>query len=134
MGFVLILILDAFSQSARAQFLGTAAWDRKTTIKINAPWQVPGKILPPGTYVLRLLKSGHGGGATRTVVQVFSQDEKKVLATALGLTAYRTTSADESIFRFYEAERGTPEKLHTWFYPSFASGIEFVYSEQHGAD
>ena len=47
MGFVLILILDAFSQSARAQFLGTAAWDRKTTIKINAPWQVPGKILPP---------------------------------------------------------------------------------------
>ena len=134
MGFVLVLILGAFSQSARAQFLDIAAWDRKTTITMNTAWQVPGTTLPPGTYVLRLLNSGQGGGATRNVAQVFSQDKKKLLATALGLTAYRTNTADESVFHFYEAERGAPEKLHTWFYPSFGSGIEFVYPERGQAN
>jgi hypothetical protein len=130
MGFVLVLILGAFSESARAQSLGTAAWDRKTTITINTAWEVPGTTLAPGTYVLRLLDLGEGGGATRTVVQVFSQDEKKILATVLGLTAYRTNTADDSVFHFYEAEQGTPGRLHTWFYPSFDSGIEFVYPKR----
>jgi len=134
-GFAFVLILGAFSQSASAQFLGTPAWDRKTTMTINTPWQVPGKTLPSGTYVLRLLNSGQGGDSTRTVVQVFSQDEKEVLATALGLTAYRTDSADRTIFDFYEAANGVPKRLHTWFYPSFVSGIEFVYPpEQSGAN
>ena len=135
MGFAFVLILGALSQNATAQFLSTAAWDRKTTITINTPWQVPGKTLPSGTYVLRLLNSGQGGGATRTVVQIFSQDEKEVLATALGLTAYRTNSDDNTVFSFYEAANGSPERLHTWFYPSFGSGIEFVYPPvQHRAD
>ena len=134
-GFAFVLMLGAFSQSASAQFLSTAAWDRKTTITINSPWEVPGKTLPSGTYVIRLLNLGQGGGSTRTVVQIFSQDEKEVLATALGLTAYRTNSEDPTIFRFYEAANGAPERLHTWFYPSFGSGIEFVYPpEQHGAN
>ena len=134
-GFAFVLILGAFSQSATAQFLSTAAWDRKTTITINTPWQVPGKTLFSGTYVLRLLNLGQGGGSTRTVVQIFSQDEKEVLATALGLTAYRTNSEDPTIFHFYEAADGAPERLHTWFYPSLGSGIEFVYPpEQQGAN
>ena len=134
MGFAIVLILGAFEQSARAQFLDTAAWDRKTTITINKAWQVSDKTLPPGTYVLRLLNSGQGGSATRTVVEVFSQDEKKVVATALGLTAYRTDTGDKSIFHFYETGQGSPEKLHTWFYPSFGSGIEFVYPKQAGGN
>ena len=134
-GFAFVLILGAFSQSASAQFLSTAAWDRKTTITTNSPWEVPGKTLPSGTYVVRLLNAGQGGSSTRTVVQIFSQDEKEVLATALGLTAYRTNTEDSTIFRFYETANGAPERLHTWFYPSFGSGIEFVYQpEQHGAN
>ena len=126
--FVLVLF-GVFSQSANAQFLGIAAWDRKTTVSINKSWEVPGATLPAGTYVFRMLNAGPGGSATRNVVLVFRQDEKKVVAIAMGLTAYRT-NIDQPILHFYEVAGGAPERLHTWFYTSFSSGIEFVYPEK----
>jgi len=132
-GFVLALILGVFSQTASAQFLNTPAWDRKTTMTINTAWELPGATLPAGTYVFRLLNAGPGGSATRTVLLVFSKDEMEVLAIAMGLTAYRTNT-DAPIFHFYEVARGAPERLHTWYYPTFGSGIEFVYPDRAGAN
>ena len=133
MAFALVLSLGTFSQSARAQFLGTSAWDRKTTMTINAAWEVPGKTFAPGTYVFRLLNLGAGGGATRNIVQIFNRDETELLATVRGLTSYRMNS-DGPIFHFHEVASGAPEKLHTWFYPSFVSGIEFAYAGEAGAN
>lgn len=125
--FVLGLMLFAASPSANAQFLGQAGWDRKTTITINKTWEVPGATLPAGTYVLRLLNLGQGGGATRTVVVIFNKDETEVLATVLGLTAYRVTDTEGVALHFYEASGSDPKPLHTWFYPG-GNGIEFVYA------
>ena len=125
--FVFALTLIVTAPSASAQFLGQAAWDRKTTVSINVAWEVPGVThLPPGTYVLRLVNLGQGGGATRTVVQIFNRDETELLATALALTAYRVTDTEKTAFHFYETSVGDPKRLHTWFYPG-SNGLEFVY-------
>ena len=32
-------------------------WDKKTIFTFNAPVEVPGKVLTPGTYVFKLLNS-----------------------------------------------------------------------------
>lgn len=133
MAFALVLSLGTIEQTARAQFLGTSAWDRKTTMTINVAWEVPGKTFGPGTYIFRLLNVGTGVGATRNVVQIFNRDETELLATVLGLTSYRMNS-DGPIFHFYEVASGAPEKLHTWFYSSFVSGIEFAYAGKVGAN
>ena len=127
LAFTLVLSLGAFSQSASAQLLNVSAWERKTTMTINTAWEVPGKTFAPGTYVVRLLNLGAGGGATRNGVQIFNRGERELLATVLGLTSYRMNS-DGPIFHFREVASGAPEKLHTWFYPSFGSGIEFAYA------
>lgn len=42
----------AFATKAAAQ-----TWDRKTYVTFNQPVEVPGKVLPPGTYVFKLLNS-----------------------------------------------------------------------------
>ncbi len=31
-------------------------WDRQTTITVNKSIEVPGAVLPPGTYVFKLVK------------------------------------------------------------------------------
>ncbi len=127
--FVLALVVGAFAPNASAQFQNTTGWDRKTNMTINAAWKMPGITLPAGTYVFRLLSLGQGGGATRSVVLIFNADETKVLATILGLTAYRTGSKDELVFHFGEANKGEPEPLLHWFSPGSSSGLEFVYSK-----
>ena len=125
--FVFALMFVVTAPSASAQFLGQAAWERKTTISINVAWEVPGVThLPPGTYVLRLLNLGQGGGATRTVVQIFNKDETDLLATVLALTAYRATDTEKTTVHFFETNVGDPKPLHTWFYPG-SNGLEFVY-------
>ena len=73
--FVLVLMLGAFSTKATSQT--TQAWDRRTMITVDVPWQVPGTSLPAGTYVIRLMDFK----GTRTVVQIFNKDETQLFAT-----------------------------------------------------
>lgn len=120
--FALVLTLGVLSVSAKADTL--SAWDQRTRITVNVPWQVPGTTLPAGTYVIRLadLKG------TRTVVQIFDKDEMKLLATVIAASAYRPRFPlpQPPMFHFNEAKEGAPAPLHTWYYPG-QTGIEFLY-------
>jgi hypothetical protein len=123
MAVVLAAIFSTFSPSARADYiLGSEL--HKTRITVNVPWQVPGTTLAAGTYVIRLVETN---GSPRTVVQIFNKDETRLLATVIAAPAYRPDRTVEPVFRFSEAEPGSPEPLHTWFYRQSRQGIEFLY-------
>src|SRR5712671_7615342 len=59
--------------------------DRKTIVTFSAPVEVPGKALPAGTYVFKLLDST----SNRNIVQIYDKDEKQLLATILAIPDYR---------------------------------------------
>ena len=68
----LAVVYALFSSTAQAQLL-----DKKVNITINQPMEIPGYpaiVLPPGTYVLKMLNSP----GAREVVQFFNADETKL--------------------------------------------------------
>ena len=99
--------------------------DRKTIVTVNAPIQVPGKVLPAGTYVFKLLDSND-----LTLVAIFNDDESHLITTVQGISVVRTETPDKTILQLGERPSGQPEALKAWFYPGDNSGVEFVYSTQ----
>jgi len=103
-------------------------WNRKTVITFNGPVEVPGvgaQILPPGTYVFKILESS----SDRHIVQIFNQDETHVYTTILAIPNYRLKVTDKTVITFRERPAGEPEALRAWFYPGSESGEEFVYAK-----
>jgi hypothetical protein len=97
--------------------------DKKTIMTVNEPIQVPGKVLPAGTYVLKLLDSND-----RTLVAIYSADGRHLITTIQGIPDYRTETPSETILQVEERPDGGPEALKAWFYPGDNFGVEFVYS------
>jgi hypothetical protein len=103
-------------------------WNRKTVITFSGPVEVPGvgqHTLPAGTYVFKILDSQ----SDRHIVQIFNQDETKVLTTVLAIPNYRLKTTDKTTITFRERPAGQPEALRAWFYPGRSWGEEFVYAK-----
>jgi hypothetical protein len=97
--------------------------DKKTIVTFSAPVEVPGKALPAGTYVFKLLDSS----SNRNIVQIFDKDEKQLLATILAIPDYRLKPTDKPVIKFEERPSGTPEAIKAFFYPGDEYGLQFVY-------
>lgn len=120
--FVALLAAGAacFAPAARAD-----QWDKLTVMTFNEPVEIPGKVLPAGTYVFKLADSE----SDRNIVQIFTEDQQHLLATILAVPAYRPEPADKTLVTFEERPSGTPEAVHKWFYPGENYGVEFVYKK-----
>jgi hypothetical protein len=104
-------------------------WDKKTTLTFNEPVQVPGTTLSAGTYVFKLADS-----SDRTIVQIWNEDETRLITTILAVADYRTNTPDKTIVSFDERPTGQPEALKAWFYPGDNSGVEFIYPKQRATE
>ena len=98
-------------------------WDKKTILTFSAPVEVPGHVLPAGTYVFKLLDSQ----ADRHIVQIYNKDENNLIATVLAVPDERLEPRGKTIISFDERPSGSPEALRAWFYPGNTVGQEFVY-------
>jgi hypothetical protein len=100
--------------------------DKKTVFTFSAPVEIPGKVLPAGTYVFKLLDST----SNRDIVQVWDKDEQHLIATMLALPDYRMTPPDRPIVKFDERASNEPEAIKAWFYPGEQYGWQFVYPNE----
>jgi hypothetical protein len=116
----LILLGTFFVPKGRADLS-----DRKTIVTFGQPIQVPGKVLPAGTYVFKLLHS-----SDPTLVSIFNADETQFITTVRGISDFRVQTPDKTILQFEDRSSGEPEALKVWFYPGDNSGVEFVYPTQ----
>ena len=98
-------------------------WSKKTTLAINEAIQVPNKVLPAGTYVIKLLDSP----SDRHIVQIFNADETQLQTTILAIPNYRIRPTGKTVFTFWETPPGQPKALRAWFYPGDNFGQEFAY-------
>ncbi len=99
--------------------------DRKTIVTFNTPVEIPGKALPAGTYVFKLLDDT----GTRDIVQVFDKDEKQLLATILAIPDYRDTPPDKPIVNFEERRSDAPPAVKALYFPGDTYGLQFVYPQ-----
>jgi len=100
-------------------------WDLTTKLTFSEPIQIPGKVLPAGTYLFKLADTND-----RHTVQVFSSDRTVLYATLIANPTLRREATGESVVIFAEQGDGRPEALLKWFYPGETTGNEFVYSKQ----
>lgn len=98
-------------------------WDQKTVVNFNEPVEIPGQVLPAGTYVFKLAESQ----SDRNIVQVFSEDERHLYGTFLTIPDERLRPASKTIITFDERPSGSPEAVRSWFYPGDEYGHDFVY-------
>jgi len=98
-------------------------WNKKTVVTFSQAVEVPGKILPAGTYTFQLLDSL----SDRHIVQIFNADGSQILATILAINNYRLQPTGETVMKFSERPTDSPDALRAWFYPGDNFGQEFVY-------
>src|SRR5438067_11714007 len=92
-------------------------------IKPNEPVQVPGKVLPAGTYVFRL----HDSTSNRHIVQIYNEDHTQLITTVMAIPNYRLQPTGKTVLTYDERPADQPMALAAWFYPGDNSGQEFAY-------
>ena len=122
--------LAAISLAASLSVVRADTWDKKTTVSFSQPVEVPGAILEPGRYVMKLVDSQ----SDRHVVQFTNERQNHVFATTIAVPAYRTQVTGRTVITFYEAAAGQPEPIRNWYYPGDNFGQEFVYPKEHLRD
>jgi hypothetical protein len=98
--------------------------DQATKITFSQPIQVPGQILPAGTYLFKLAGDG------LDIVQIFSWDRTHLYATLSTIPTENPQETGDTTVALAEQGAGKPDLLLKWFYPGNETGHEFVYSNQ----
>jgi len=115
----LVLLGTTFLPGLRAN-----EWNQKTIFTFSGPVEIPGRVLPAGTYVFTLMDSL----SDRDIVQVWQgKNQSKLLATILAIPDQRMKPTSKPVITFEERTAGAPEAVQAWFYPGRAIGEEFVY-------
>jgi hypothetical protein len=112
---------------ALSLFLGLVAHadesDQTTVISFSKPVEIPGRLLPAGTYVFKLLDSD----SDLHIVQVFNADRTFLYATLQTIATDRATPTAHTAIALAQQGSGQPDALLKWFYPERTTGNEFVY-------
>ncbi len=104
---------------ARAQ-----TFEKSSTLTVTEPLQVPGKVLEPGTYVVKEVDTQ----SDRNVIQFMNADETKVVALAIATPHVGSTAPKGSEFVYFDNRNGQgQEVLRSWFPPDDRFGQDFVY-------
>ena len=100
--------------------------NQETKVTFSQPVQIPGRVLPAGTYVFVLPDEIND----HFQVRVFNADHTMLIATLLTASAERYRPTENTVFGFAERGSSQPEAIVTWFYPGETSGHEFLYPKQ----
>jgi hypothetical protein len=118
----LLLALTIILPAARA-----TEYDQASQLTFSQPVQIPGRVLPAGTYWFVLADTSI---ANRNIIHIFNSDRSTLYATVSTISAQRSQPFDHTALTFAERDSMQPSALVTWFYPGRKIGHEFVYPTQ----
>jgi plasmid maintenance system antidote protein VapI len=104
-------------------------YDKKTIITLDQPTEVPGIILEPGTYVIKLLNSS----SNRHIAEIMNERMDHLYALTFTAAAERIEPKGKTVVTFYEGTSGRPKALRKWFWPGDTVGQEFLYPKNQAA-
>jgi len=104
-------------------------YDKKTVVTIDQRTEVPGIVLEPGTYVIKLLNSS----SNRHIAEIMNERMDHLYALTFTVAAEKVTRTGKTVLTFYEGSNGRPPALRKWFWPGDTIGQEFVYPKDQAA-
>jgi len=109
--------------------LGTSAkaddWNKKTVVTFDQDVTIPDRVLPPGTYIFKLLNSA----SSRYIVQIWDQDEMHLITTLMTVGDSYPNPDGRSYFVLdtSQTEEGVPPAVLSWFFAGSDDGRAFIY-------
>jgi hypothetical protein len=100
--------------------------DEKMELSFSQPVEIPGHVLPAGTYQFVLI----GDLPNRDEMGVYSADGETLYATVSTIPAERLKPDDRVTVTFAKREPSNPEAVLKVFYPGSLTGHEFLYPKQ----
>jgi hypothetical protein len=123
---IFLLVLLGLSLTVWPSATNADEWNRFTVAVFNHAVEIPGKVLPAGTYVFKLADiSGE-----RNVIQIWNAEQTALVATVMGLPEYLDKAPDTDLFIFEEQGTGLPPLLKLWFQSRNPSGERFIYPKK----
>lgn len=116
-------LLLALSLSTRAK---ADDWDKKTIVTFDQDVEIPGQVLPAGTYVFKLFRSS----SDRFTVQVWDGSEFQLLATLITIGDSYPNPSGKAYFVLDTSgtDEGYPPAVVSWFFAGCDEGRDFIYS------
>ena len=122
----LAVIGVALLVSASASLTAKTIAGNEATVTFDHPVEVPGKVLPAGTYVFKTSDNDK-------LVQVFSANYKEVFATFYAIPAYRSAMHnDDSFVQLNKTPAGTLQEIEELFVAGHLTGYQFIYPANAG--
>jgi Protein of unknown function (DUF2911) len=97
--------------------------DQATELTFSQSVDIPGRVLPAGTYWFALIDHG----SHLNVVRIFNSDRSKLVATLLTNASERSTPTAKTVITLAKRGSTQPEAIVDWFYPGSIYGHEFIY-------
>jgi hypothetical protein len=98
--------------------------DQATKLTFNQPVQIPGHVLPAGTYWFMLTNTQF----SRNNVRIYNSNRSTVIATFLTVDTHSAKIPDQTALTFAARQPMQPQSLVSWFYPGEPTGHQFIYS------
>jgi len=98
--------------------------DKSVTMTFSAAVEIPGKVLPAGTYVFRTAPGNPN------IIMIMNADETKSFGMTLRMPTYSADVPEKVHVDFEERLADTPQALKSWTYPGDPYGFAFVYPER----
>jgi hypothetical protein len=118
-----IAAATAFSLLLAGGSAGADEWNRKTFLTFSGPVEIPGMVLPAGTYTFQIANPE----TSSRVIQVLDKSGTHVQRMFFALPTELVEAPDQPVVKFAERAEGRPEAIKAWFYPGERTGYEFVY-------
>jgi Protein of unknown function (DUF2911) len=99
-------------------------WNQTTRFTFSQPVQIPGQVLPAGTYRFQLANTDN-----RHLVQIFRED-RSLVATLYSVPRMRDSRGAEVAITLADRGKMHPQATVAWFFVGEAEGHEFVYPKQ----
>jgi LPXTG-motif cell wall-anchored protein len=124
--FTVLLLVVAFAAGTRAD----TQFNKRTVVTFTEPVEIPGQVLPAGTYTIELYESF----ANRHIVRIYNADRSELIATVLAVPNRRLVPTEGNVMKFAERPGDAPQALKAWFYPGDNFGQEFVYPKARAVE
>ena len=122
----LAVIGVALLVSAPASLTAKTTAGNEATVTFDHPVEVPGMVLPAGTYVFKTADNDE-------LVQVFSANDREIFATFHVIPAYRSAMHnDDSFVQLNKTPAGAPQEIEGLFVAGRTTGYQFLYPANKG--
>ena len=101
--------------------------DQATKLTFSQSVQIPGRVLPAGTYWFIRADTSSG---QPNIIRIFNSDRSTLYATVFTISTLRAARTDKTALTFVQSDSSQPKAILTWYYPGRETGHEFVYPKQ----